>query len=149
MGHEPVVTGYEVRPPKYPEGHWLNPVWNVLTAGVQRIVRAPCHFGGTRPFVICDGCGRRAVKLYLEGPSLCCRTCADLTYASQRERELDRAIRRSAKIKRRIGGHGALLEPFPDAPPMKVCTRFVDTGEPDYKQKLGDCVSRGDFEAKG
>ena len=49
MGHEPVVTNYEVRPPKYPDGHWLNPVWNALTVGVQRIVRASWYHYFLRP----------------------------------------------------------------------------------------------------
>lgn len=73
MGHEPVVTNYEVRPPKYPEGHWLNPFWNGLTAGVQRIVRAPWYHYFVRP--------HPATAARLKAGAPCVFTCTHQTLA--------------------------------------------------------------------
>ncbi|MGZ9103709.1 MAG: hypothetical protein ACXW3Y_12655 [Rhodoplanes sp.] len=53
-----------------------------------RIVRVPCRFGGTRPYLICPGivrgvaCGRRVAKLYRPGRYFLCRHCYRLAHAS-------------------------------------------------------------------
>ncbi len=55
------------------------------------IVRVPCRFGSSRPYLLCPGvvdgitCGRRVVKLYQRGRYFLCRHCYRLDYASQRE----------------------------------------------------------------
>jgi hypothetical protein len=92
-----------------------------LTASVGRpsvqsvaVVWRACRLGGARPYLICsggDGSCRRAVsKLYYASTSFRCRGCARLTYASQRERCLDRAIRRADKAEGRLGPN-LLLRP--------------------------------------
>ncbi len=68
----------------------------------------PCRFGGRRPFFFCPGCGQRVLHLYRLG-HFACRTCHDLSYPSQRERESDRAQRRANRIRRRLGGEPGWL----------------------------------------
>jgi hypothetical protein len=93
-------------------------------AETVRIVRVPCRFGGTRPYFICPGvvngksCGRRVAKLHGPGRYFLCRHCYRLAHTSQREGEGDRAIRRANKIRRRLGGHPGMDEPFPEKPKL-------------------------------
>lgn len=87
-----------------------------------RIVRATCRYGGTRPYFICPGivngraCGRRVVKVYQAGRYFLCRHCYRLTYASQSEGQLDRALRRANKIRQRLGGEPGMVSRFPERP---------------------------------
>jgi hypothetical protein len=55
--------------------------------------QTPCHYGGSRPWFVCPGCGRRRAILHSVGGSFRCRTCHDLAYSSTRETASDRAIR--------------------------------------------------------
>ncbi len=86
------------------------------------IVRAPCQFGSSRPYFLCPGvvdgitCGRRVVKLYQRRRYFLCRHCYRLDYASQREDEMDRALRRAHKIRLRLGGAPDRASPFPKRP---------------------------------
>jgi hypothetical protein len=89
-------------------GHWKDenyPVYLDWTA---------CSLGGQRPWFLCParGCGRRVAILY-GGRIFACRHCYRLAYPSQRETYDDRAIRRAAGIRKRLGwkpgvanGHG-------------------------------------------
>ena len=104
------------------------------------LVRVPCRFGGSRPYFICPGvvngtsCGRRVTKLYSGGRYFLCRHCYGLAYASQREDEMDRALRRANKIRMRRGGQpGDAAEPRAGRPkqqshlimlPRNSCERF-------------------------
>jgi len=36
--HQPVVTGFRVRKPTYPDGHWMNRFWPSLARGVMNVV---------------------------------------------------------------------------------------------------------------
>ncbi len=82
------------------------------------ILRAPCRFGGSRPYFECPGivngihCGRRVAKLFGPGKYFLCRHCYRIAYASQSEGRMDRAIRRANKIRTRLGGEqGAVWAP--------------------------------------
>jgi hypothetical protein len=81
-----------------------------------------CHLGGQRPWFVCsvydDGryCGRRAALLYAAGELFACRRCYGLAYASQHETPGLRNIRRSRKIRMRLGGSANLCDPFPGKP---------------------------------
>lgn len=68
----------------------------------------PCHLGNARPFLLCPICHARRVELYLTGRRFECRACADLCYACQYEHELDRLLRQSLKIRRRLDADLAL-----------------------------------------
>ena len=44
MSHQPVVTDFRVRPPTYPNGHWMNRFWGPLAHAVSRVVfRVPFY----------------------------------------------------------------------------------------------------------
>jgi len=87
-----------------------------------RIVRAPCPFGGARPYFVCPGmmngiaCGRRVAKLHGPGRYFLCRHCYRLAHASQSEDKRDRAARRVNKIRSRLGGEPRIATPLPARP---------------------------------
>ena len=87
-----------------------------------RIVRAPCRFGGSRPYFICPGvvngvtCGRRVAKLHGPGRYFLCRHCYRLAHASRSEGAWDRKRRRANKIRQRLGGDPGMAAPFPKKP---------------------------------
>ena len=91
-------------------------------AETVRIVRAPCRFGGVRPYFICPGvvngvaCGRHVAKLHGPGRYFLCRHCSRLAHASQSEGARDRALRRANKIRQRLGGDPDMVAPFPPKP---------------------------------
>ena len=86
------------------------------------IARAPCRFGGERPYFICPGvvrgvaCGRRVAKLYLAGRYFLCRHCHGLAYRSQNASPWHRTLRRASQTRERLGGDGTLVAPLPDKP---------------------------------
>lgn len=79
-----------------------------------------CNFGGERPWFICPGagCGRRVAVLYGPGKYFLCRHCYDLTYESQLENAMHRALGKAQAIRERLGGSSAanMMEPFPEKP---------------------------------
>ena len=81
-----------------------------------------CHVGGERPWFVCTlcsggrHCGRRVAVLYGAGSFFACRNCCGLAYASQSESPKFRDIRRSRKIRTRLGGSPNLCEPLPEKP---------------------------------
>jgi hypothetical protein len=99
---------------------WHPPGSTVWTRGCQRvqITWTRCHFGGARPWFRCDGCGRRAAKVYLGGgdAAFACRLCHRLVYRSQSQQPATRAIAKARKLRVRVGGSRSLLDPFPDRP---------------------------------
>jgi hypothetical protein len=80
-----------------------------------------CYFGGRRPWFVCSGrtngryCGRRVALLYLDGEFFACRSCYRLVYGSQQEDPFIRSLKRSQKIRMRLGG-GDPFGPFPEKP---------------------------------
>ena len=84
-------------------GKWQNVAESV---GITHVA---CRFGGTRPYFVCPGkpngstCGRRVGKLYAAGRRFLCRRCYELSYASQRETELQRMRRKVTKACKRLG----------------------------------------------
>ena len=58
------------------------------------------YFGGTRRWIICNGCGKRVRKLYRpESKTLFkCRKCYDLMYLSQESDVLDGFRKKMAKM---------------------------------------------------
>jgi hypothetical protein len=82
----------------------------------------PCNFGGERPWFVCPGlvngvaCGRRVAILYGPGRYFLCRHRYDLVYESQRENEMNRALRRALAIREGLGGSTNMTKPFPKKP---------------------------------
>ena len=63
-----------------------------LAPGEKRIVKlvahlrltwTSCFFGGSRPWILCHGCGRRVAIVYGPASPPLCRQCRGLSYASQ------------------------------------------------------------------
>jgi hypothetical protein len=77
-----------------------------------------CNFGGERPWFICPGagCGRRVAVLYGPGRYLLCRHCYDLSYQSQRDNKMYRALHKAQAIRERLGGSANMMQPFPEKP---------------------------------
>lgn len=76
------------------------------------------HFGGQRWWFTCPDCARRATKLYVApgGRLFLCRQCNGLSYASQRENPMYRALSQAQKVRERLGGSISTLDPFPEKP---------------------------------
>jgi hypothetical protein len=95
--------------------------WELVEQRVS-VVWTTCHFGGRRPWFICpvysNGryCGCRVAKLYLASPWFACRKCSKLAYASQREPPRLGPIRKTQRIRMKLGGSGNLADPFPEKP---------------------------------
>jgi len=70
---------------------------------VIRFDRTPCYFGGFRKWFLCPKCWRRVALLYLGGKRFFCRHCYNLAYNSQQEGEIDRMMRKTSKILKRLG----------------------------------------------
>jgi hypothetical protein len=92
---------------------------------VQELVEldwTPCNFGGERPWFLCPGtvngvgCGRRVAVLHAAGKYFLCRHCYDLTYQSQRDNKMYRALHRAQNIREYLGGSPNMLQPFPEKP---------------------------------
>jgi hypothetical protein len=71
----------------------------------------PCHYGGARQWFLCPSCERRVAILYYHGTAFLCRHCCRLPYSSQCESPLDRAYRKTRKIRDRLEVSGNLLDP--------------------------------------
>ena len=54
--------------------------------------------------------------MYGPGKYFLCRHCYDLSYESQRENKMYRALRRAQNIRVRLGGSANMKEPFPERP---------------------------------
>jgi len=67
-----------------------------------RLERTPCNYGGSRPWFTCPGCLKRRAVLYSPGGSFRGRACCNLAYSSTREDDLERSIRRTNALRRRI-----------------------------------------------
>jgi hypothetical protein len=93
----------------------------------------PCHFGGERPWFICQHCGRRVGVLYIIGVDLACRHCAGLAYQSQNENKWRRAIRRANKIRLRLGDEGNNFLSIPPRPKGMHHTTYYRLTEEFYK----------------
>jgi hypothetical protein len=67
------------------------------------ITKTACGFGGARPWFQCPRCSRRVGKLYLRGSRFACRTCQQLSYASQAEDACGRTWRKQNRLEAQLG----------------------------------------------
>jgi hypothetical protein len=88
--------------------------WEDLKQDV-RIAWMPCQLGGERPWFRCS-CGRHVTRLYGAGRLFACRQCYGLAYACQQAVPRDRNLIQARKIRERLGGDAAVLQPFPPKP---------------------------------
>ena len=97
----------------YRQGDTVVVSWRGIVSCVD-LASTAMHFGGRREWLRCPRCGGRARILY--GPKFACRSCQRLNYPSTRQCSRDRAITRAVLLRRRLGGDGSLMEPFPRRP---------------------------------
>jgi hypothetical protein len=92
--------------------------WKKISQRIS-VVWTGCAFGGGRPWLKCpvSGCSRRVAIVYLAAtPLFACRSCHDLTYASQLEGPFGRQIHKARKIQAKLGGGTDLSDSFPGRP---------------------------------
>jgi hypothetical protein len=95
--------------------------WESISESVD-IVQVPCTLGGSRPYFLCPGfvdgiaCRRRVAKLHGGGRYFACRHCYDLAYSSRSEPFWDRLVRKSEKLRRRLGSDSGLGDRLPVRP---------------------------------
>jgi hypothetical protein len=75
----------------------------VVDGQVIEVVSVPRHFGGQRWFALCPGCGTRRARLHLGADEFRCRGCLRLVYGCTREDKTERGLRRSRKLRARLG----------------------------------------------
>lgn len=86
------------------------------------IVWTPCHFGGERPWMVCQGtsskelCGRRVTRLFCVDSLFACRRCHRLAYASQHQPEDERNAQTAEKIRMRLAREDDVSDEFPQKP---------------------------------
>ena len=64
---------------------------------------AKCGAGGRRAYFLCPRCGKRCYKLFLREFRWVCHRCTGLLYEVQIEDDADKALRRSKKLRQRLG----------------------------------------------
>ncbi len=80
------------------------------------LLRTPCHYGGSRPWFACPGCGDRVAVLFLFGLHFRCRQCHGLAYGSTREDASRRMLRKADRLRAGLGGEAGLGR-VPSKPP--------------------------------
>lgn len=90
--------------------------WRDVSEGIA-LEWTDCHYGGSRPWLICPACGGRVAILYGGGVGFACRKCWRLVYQSQRETAGGRGLGKAQAIRRRLGGSANMTLPFPPKPP--------------------------------
>ena len=102
-----VFLEYEYRPREGPSRSISEPIWLDYT---------PCNFGSKRVWFNCSECNKRVAIIYGGDKGFLCRKCCDLTYQTQCWDALNRSGHKAQKIRKRLGGSGALGEDFPSRP---------------------------------
>lgn len=88
---------------------------NVVEIGFAEMVYSPRNFGGHQPYFQC-ACGKRVTCLYIGGEDIACRQCHGLLYSSQFNAKHEQPAIKAAKLRSKLGGGPALLQPLPLRP---------------------------------
>ncbi|PKI01915.1 hypothetical protein [Glaciecola sp. 33A] len=67
------------------------------------ITKTPCNFGGVRRWLLCPGCNKKALILYIAS-NFRCRTCHNIYHTSSNEGSLFRATRAVCKEQNKLNG---------------------------------------------
>lgn len=89
---------------------------NFLQNGRVSVRFRPCASGGQRAAFECPLCQRPVFLLYKRHGSYKCRQCAKLSYASQSEDPVSRAMRKTTKLLRKLSPDACLMTGVPDRP---------------------------------
>ena len=88
--------------------------------------RAPCPYGGSRPWLRCDQCRRRVAVLFFGGRIFACRSCSRVAYSSQSEDVIGRGWRRQAKLEARLGENWTRPSGMRQATYERIRKRLLD-----------------------
>jgi hypothetical protein len=78
---------------------------------------AKTRFGRHRPILLCNSCGRGAIRLFAHYGTYSCRFCHRALYASQRNNQVARKRFAAAKLRlTHLGSLPDINEPFPPKP---------------------------------
>ena len=75
--------------------------WEIVTDSIA-LDEVACHYGGARKWLLCPSCDVRTGVLYNVGKYFRCRKCTGISYASQSEGSLDRKVRKTRKVRRKL-----------------------------------------------
>ena len=89
---------------------------NFLQNGRVSVLFRPCALGGQRATFECPLCQRPVFLLYKRHGSYKCRQCAKLSYTSQSEEPVSRAMRKTTKLLRKLSSDACLMTGVPDKP---------------------------------
>ena len=67
------------------------------------ITKTPCNFGGVRRWLLCPGCNKKALVLYIAS-NFRCRKCHNIYHPSSNEGELFRATRALCRYQDKLNG---------------------------------------------
>jgi hypothetical protein len=114
-GEAPVATLFALASPVLVK---VTHVGGAMPEETLDVAYTPCRYGGRRAWWLCTrlGCGKRVAILYQHPRGFRCRHCCQLDYQSHRERSYDRMLRRSRRIRARVGGGANLTETYPPRP---------------------------------
>ena len=88
---------------------------SVVEIGAAGLVYSTRNLGGQQVYFQCQ-CGKRVIFLYIDGYSIACRLCHGLLYESQFNHKYQQQATKAARLRARIGGPPALLQPLPERP---------------------------------
>jgi hypothetical protein len=90
--------------------------WHLTTQTVRLEADTP-YLGGSRFYLACPGCGRRARKLYdATDGRFTCRRCGGLANRCQSEGAWVRALKRARKLRLYLGAEGGVGNSLPSRP---------------------------------
>ena len=113
------------------------------------LLELPCRYGGSRKWLICPRCGHRMAVLVLTPPSVGCRHCMNLSYASQSENVSYRGLRKMNKIADRLqrGEYFGEMLLKPKGMHWKTYNRLIEQHDEADTQSMHWMIARmGKFE---
>ncbi len=103
------------------------------------LIKTANTLGGERVWFSCPACQRKCAKLFLLS-RFTCRICSNRMYTSQAENSIQRSLRRSRKIRKKLGAPRSILEPISKKPPYmhwKTYVRLVSQANSAEKTHFG------------
>jgi hypothetical protein len=73
-------------------------------------------FGRHRPILLCNSCGRGAIRLFVCYGTYACRHCHRALYASQKNNQIGRKRLQASKLRLQLGTLPDICEPMPSKP---------------------------------
>ena len=112
---------------------WIRSDWFI------RVERSDCHYGGSRPWLMCPmtGCHRRMYVFYGD-KQIGCRRCRHFSYPSQRVTPKDRALYRAQSIRQKLGGSPDISLPFPPRPSGMPSFAYTKLGLRAHRAEMED-----------